>query len=550
MLELQIRPKDIFQISSFLFAVVLIILNYSRFIPIPEWILTLLVIILIVGLLISHHIRPFFRRRKSDRKVTQLLRLTSDIRHLTRPHKLLKQSREILNKSASEIAWTFFKEEIDKYKSGYKVIFYCNLLSKSTFSSQKIKSEFFTEIEDHFKNSFRLHSKLRPVIFTAQKYWSDIEDRPQVKEEDESDSYRFFRKADRKISVTDFDGNFCIVIPLTFHSAFQTEPGIRQQLFGYIGLIDNDHITTNIVEQFTNVADRFEELYEKIKVEKVRFHIDNDLNQSHAQRFELAAEKSISALTLFAIELSKTLQKEFYADRVEIWLKGMKLNPSESIFEIVDKISKNNELEEVTGSVMNLPNYHNSCLIELDKCLLGYIRILRDAFDFSEIEQHLLIEIEDIIDNYVRDLWEENIIREIDHNVFNRAEADLGDFARLFIKHITNEFDCYCGLLEIHDRPELFYVQPDYDTNAGIDILKALKEKLQNSQYHKLDKHFNSYYLFMPLSIDKGEQLGAIYLIGKTILTDVHLKALKRVEAHVDNIIKLYLTLEKKYQSM
>lgn len=544
----KLESKDIAQIGGFLFLLILIGLNYSNFIPFPEWAFTLLATIATLGLLISHKIKPYVQKRKSDKKVKDILFLISSIRNLGRQPLLLSKPQKELNLKAGEIAWSIFKVHADQYIR-YSSAFYRNLVANYTCSSGNINEEFLREIEDYFRNSLRIRRELRPIVFTENRYWYTESDEQQSKYKDQDELYLSpLPTIDRKISAANFGASFCVVIPMFFHSFRQKEHHDEKQLqlLGYIGFVDNDRITDHIVEKFQQVGERFEELYEKIKRERTDRSIDAFLNKSQAERVDIWPETKIPES--FATELSRILLQEFYADSVEIWLKGMRPNPATTIFKTIDSILKGKDLAGVPSTIERLPfNYHTDCLIQLHNCNLGYIRIMRNTYDFSEIERNLLQEIEDRIDNFVRDIWEEYVIREVDHTVLNHAEADLNKFASALIKTITIEFDAMCGLFEVQNGVERHYIKTGSNVNECIDTLKSLQGELAKDNNPKLGKYLDFYYyMFMPLSLSRHERIGAIYIIGIGILTEVHLKALKRLEAHLDNIVKLYLAFENK----
>lgn len=542
--------KDFFQIGGFIFLLILLLLNYSKFLPLPDWAFTLLAVVAVVGLFATRVVRPYVQKRKSDKKVKQILLFTSRIRNLTRQYRLLAETPEDLNRSVGEITWSLFKGQMDLSVQS-KFIFYRNLLSDETFASQKINKDVLKETEEHFNSRLRIQQKLKPVVFTEQRYWfsasGDDKSRPRAQEE----VVPFLPFGiDRTIASTNFGGNYCVVIPVSFHSHIEKEfeAESKEQFLGYVGFINDDYVTDQIADRFQQAVERFQELYEKIKGEKVSLRIDTFLNLSQAQRVESSTQKNIPSL--FAEKLSNILKDEFYADGVEVWLKGMPPPHKGTILKIVDKISIGHEIESVQGFLKQPPDgFHYDRLIELDGCALGFIRILRDKYDFSAIERNLLLKIEEDIDNYVRDLWEEHVVRQIDHQVFNVAPPDIKDFARLLTKYITKEFDSQCGLFEVQNGIEIFHTQQDYDTSKCIGILKALRDELRNHPDPKLGSYQNSYYLFMPLSLHRKERLGAIYLVGIGVLTDVHLKALKRLETHLDNIVRLYLAFERRYSA-
>jgi hypothetical protein len=145
----------------------------------------------------------------------------------------------------------------------------------------------------------------------------------------------------------------------------------------------------------------------------------------------------------------------------------------------------------------------------------------------------------------VRDLWEEHILRTIDHKVFNVYFANVNDFAESLIRELVKEFDAYCGLFEIQNHPDVFCIQPTYDEAQGRKVLNALKRDLRGQVSPIVNIFKDIYYLFMPLSIAQEEPLGALYMLGKGQLTDVHRDALKRLEGQMDNILQLYLFFAK-----
>ena len=538
-------------VSYYFFAVVFVLtvlfIKYYNILQslqfLPDW-----VFVIILLLIISYYVSKDINTRRTQRKREKLLNTLAELSSLVKLPKLLLESEENLTKSAEELTCQKFFEQLKKYDyDNYdKRIFVRFLLPNFTYCPHEIEMDegFYEEIENHFCRA----NILKPVVFREPRLFGSLEVKiPSLADFVQHETHESkFDKLDRVNAQHEFKGDFCLVLPMLIHSALPDEllKQDKQRIFGYIGIVEHEYIKDSMANDFAMFLHRFQETYSHIKEEKLTLHIDRLLNESQYNRLTPSPKQTIPEL--FATRFSAILKQEFHAERVELWLKGMEPRISDSIFELVNGILQGQHpisLED--RNIRSSYDYSLDQGIELDKCYLGLMRILRNQFDFSEIERELLKKVERDIDNYVRDLWEEHIFREIDHKVFNLALPTLKEFAKRLIQEIVIEFDAFCGLFEIQDRDDVFYTLPYYDRDKGIDTLNTLKSEHQKNFDPTINIKNRIHYLFVPLSLNQEERLGAIYLLGKGHLSDVHRYALKRFEALLDNILKLYLVLEK-----
>jgi hypothetical protein len=226
---------------------------------------------------------------------------------------------------------------------------------------------------------------------------------------------------------------------------------------------------------------------------------------------------------------------------VKVWLKGMKPDAQEPAF----------------GTADDEPRIHRdrlSCGIVLDETALGWIAIWRGKIAFSRIDVQLLRSTETQVDQYVRDLWEEQLIREIDHDVFNNPPVTMGEFAEKLIKELVRHFEAAAGTVQIQNHDDASYIASEELTHDEIGKIERVMSTLSNTlrageRSSSSETTQDGYYrLFQRLSIE-DKPLGGILLLGRNRFTRVHREGLKRLEAQVDNILQLYLNLEEHYGS-
>lgn len=341
----------------------------------------------------------------------------------------------------------------------------------------------------------------------------------------------------------DFGGDHCLVLPMPIHE-FQRNPA--EPLLGYIGIVDDKNSWKFILDEMIRLTDDFEllyhhlkkeirDLYYQLKKERLTLSVDGLLNRSRVNLLQAAPQEKIT--TLFARQFQDILRDEFSADDVKVWLKGMPVDEHTAAF------ANANDEPRLHGNRL-------SCAIVLDETPLGWIAMWRDKVEFSRIDIQLLRSTETQIDQYVRDLWEEQVIREIDHEVFNKSPLALEEFAGKLIKELVHHFDACGGVLQVHHHEDAAFVSSDdlaYDERGKVErLLAALGSALRSGdRVSATDSPDGGYYrLLMRLSIDE-QPLGAILLLGKNRFTRIHREGLKRLEAQVDNILKLYMNFEE-----
>ena len=347
-----------------------------------------------------------------------------------------------------------------------------------------------------------------------------------------------------KIRRPNLGGKFCAIVPCTLQLAMDKAHDVRadRRPFGFLGFVGNERIFMELSPTLKKLAEDFEGLYARTKEEKVFYRIDSFLNIGALRHLKLTREADDShRLTLpqlFGDDLQKVLIAEFYADEVEVWLKGMEVSENASIKDIVEEILNLKYPIAIREKPVGDMHYLDS-LLELDKCYLGLIRIKRRNVPFTKLETKLIEKICKSIDNYVRDLWEQHVARQIDHNVFNSATMNLDSFCKDLVSELTRHFDSIYGLVEIDNYSHVMAPIKSGSGDAALDIFQKLKKHNKDkAAILSVDKESC---IVMPLNLGE-KRLGTVYLVSYGKFTSLHLEALKGVEHHLDNILGLYLT--------
>lgn len=525
-------------VLSALFVVSELLINDFQSLNLPWWFIGVSAFLFIAGLT-TLYVKIFSASHKEEERRSELYHVFKGLSSLAKLPQSI--SEEKLSKNAEELAVERFCSLLEEYEY-HKKVFVCFLIPEYTYRHPE------THIDDAFYRQIEIILRkkeiFKPLVFSAPFGTFRL---PKKVQELVGEYETFDRppdKPDRVQAHYKFGGDFCLVLPFSIHSSSHNHQGRQQQdPLGYIGIIEDEFISDSIANDLTVFLQRFEELYYQVKEEKIRVRIDRILNESQVRLLEPSPKERIPLL--FAKKLSPLLRAEFIAERVELWLKGMLPEPGDSIFQLANEIQNGQYSISMSDQLNKSYNHSLDVVVKLHNSPLGLIRILRNKFGFSEMEKEQLRVIEQIVDNYVRDLWEEHILRTIDHKIFNRHFSNLKDFAEALLQELVKEFDAYCGLFEIQNHPDVFYMLPTYDEAQSQKVLNTLKRDLRGQVGPIVNIFKDIFYLFIPLSIAQGEPLGALYMLGKGQLTDVHLDALKRLEAQMDNILQLYLFFAK-----
>jgi hypothetical protein len=511
----------------------------AEILHLPKVIGVLLAALIVLFALISSVI-TIFRRRKLQRTRNNLLEIHDELRSVLKLPRTI--SKEQLEKDAAELTCETFFQLLDKLHHHKNFFIHFRLpnffRSDSKPPHNKIDDRFYEEINKRFVVQ-NIH---KPLIFYSKSI-AFLKLRPltaddHVKYENASDE---IVKPVRLNARYGFGGNYCLVLPMPFYDFLQDA---HQPLLGYIGIIEDEHTANQMMDDLIELADLIELVYNKIKDEKLTLRIDNLLNQNRASLLKPSHHDNVSQL--FAKQLSQILKHEFFAERVDLWLKGMPPKTLSAAFNLVD-----DKPLEFHNSAFDYSLY---CAIILEeegktdyRCELGWITMSRNKFKFSEMEKSLLKKIETQIDNLARDIWKEHVWREIDHKVLNKAIPSLREFSKQLIIEIVKEMDAFAGILQVEKQQPVFHILEDIsigERDKSVDTLDALNKVFRDQQDPLKGAKHNDFYLYMPLSIEQ-KGLGSILLLSKKPYTEVHEETLKQLEAHLDNILKLYLVMEK-----
>ena len=537
------RKVYLYLVPAILFLVLLVVLSQLRFLDLGAQAL-LVVLGLYVVTQISLFLSSFFEARRSQRRRLVFHRAVERLSLILRMPKLLPDAPRSREQTAEEISTGILFETLDASEITDLACFVHFTISGRTFShslAHGVKQPFLDEVVAHY----RQRTTSTPVLWSNHSVLGTLTSKnpqaePMVKVEGPLSHTGEYERA---VSAHDPGRQFCLVFPLVFHVHTRERTGQAPHL-AYVGFLSDSFIDPTLSANLSTLIDHYQSLYSRIRSEQTSLLLDDIQNR------DVLTGATVRATEIgrsFCDQLRPVLLRSFEADAVEIWIRGLQPDPSESIFSIVSKIASSSDGLLGVNAVSPVGNHRFGLDtgLALENCALGFIRILRDSLPFSPLEVDLLRQVAQIIDNYVRDLWVQQVVRTIDEEVLNVAPPRLETFLELFIATVVRQFDAAAGGVVVSGHARRTHVAPgggDADLAARVE---TSLERLASGSPASVRKRNGYYELEMRISVASEETLGAIYVVGVNELTGLHHKILKIIESHVDNIIKLYLALER-----
>jgi len=532
------RKVLLYLIPIVIIVLIALILSYYNILNLPSEAL----ILIFVGYIIAQFMRLASSyvsayRSKKNREMYQ--GVLNRLGIFLRIPKLLAETSQNRTQSPEAIAVRILNEIIREYNFDSK-LFITFLASQTTYSYPQ-EFSISAAFVDELQNSYRQTSKTEAVLWSAPSLFGTIVPnqsklKPVLEIQEPLVSKVTFERA---IASQEFGERFCLTLPFCLETP---SDGLKDptRIAGFIGILSKSFLTPAASFHFDKLVDRFETLYDRVRTEQLAMLVDDLLNR------ELFSEVNVPGdgiLEFFIEQLTDMLRHFYNAERAELWIRGAHCSPSNSIINIVTEIIETgySDFNTKLGESIAGYDYSLDLPIELDRFVLGYIRILRNDFPFSRFEIELLRKTERDLDNYIRDLWARVVLRRVDHDVLNHVFSGVTEFADQLIEKIVVELDVMAGFITLLDQGDSRYIRPGSDVERLTTEFTAIRKRHKRPMTAPLGSNAGLHHIYLRIRIGNEELLGSICIVHKERLTNIHLQVLKRVEAHIDNILKLYM---------
>lgn len=543
------RSLYFYLVPIVLFVGLLVMLNQLSFINLgTEALLAILSLYMFTQ--VYSFLSSYVRARRAQEHRVALHRAIVRLSTILRMPKLLADAPRDRERSPEEISTDMFFENLRFWSIDDLPIFVHFVLSGRTFGHSMDdgpQQPFLEEIVAYY----RQRPTATTVLWSSQSILGTVISRNPKAEPvlEVEEPLSRLGEYERALSSHDPGRQFCLVFPLTFEEHSNT-PSEKLSRIAYVGILSDSFISAPLAGTLAALVDQYQSLYGRIRAEQLTMLLDDIQNE------DMLSGATIRAAQIgrsFRDRFSSVLLRSFEADKVEVWVRGVEPDPSESIFPLVPQMVASSAGPLAVNILSSVGGYRFGLetRFELENCALGFIRLLRDSLPFSPLDANLLHKVAQVTDNYIRDLWAQQVVRTIDEEVLNVASPSLGEFLELLIKTLVQNCDAFAGGVTVFDYASSFYCAPGYGSDPDLDTrIKNSLERLSTEPPTPIKRRNGYHELELTISIGQGERLGAVYLIGDKKLTSLHHKIVKTVESHIDNIIKLYVALQRHRRSV